>query len=240
MKFKILVAEPEEMFANAVAYILEQAGMEAVVTHDSRESLDRASLFDPDLCILSSAMPPISQFQLCHDFRHGNVLRPSASLLILATDTHEGTCEALLECGADDYLLKPFGMREFVARVQALLRRSRSGLPQTMPSLHAMEEIQAGRFHLRCKEQLLDMEDGDKRRVIVLTENETKLMQILMCHHNSTVPREAIMRHVWGVAGCTPNALASYVLQLRGKIEKDRATPEHLLSVYGVGLRLKV
>lgn len=236
MKLKILVAEPDEMFAAAVAYVLEQAGYEAVAAHDSRLALDQARTFRPDLCILSAALPAVSQYQLCCDLRRDNTICFSSPILMLGNDSHEDTCAAMLECGVDDYLVKPFGMPEFMARVFNLLRRSKAPV-EGMP----LNELCVGRFTLDLRERSLTVTDAMGSRDLPITQTEARLLQLLLLNAGSIVTREVLMERIWGAEEQTNsrNVLDNFILSLRRKIEANTNDPQHILSVRGLGFRFR-
>jgi two-component system alkaline phosphatase synthesis response regulator PhoP len=235
MKPKILVAETEQMFSEAVSYILEQAGFEVLSTADSNLVLETARDWRPDLCILSAEVPSQSHFQLCCALRRVEIANFTLPLLMVGSDGTENTRVKLLDCGVDDYLVKPFGMKEFMARIYALLRRAKIPFEQ-MPDREG--ELRVGRFHLSIIQQLLTIEDEDgKSRLIMLSRREATILHVLMSQAGFVVSREELRERVWGEGEIPPdsNALDVQWGTLRRKVEGKR--PKNLQTVYGKGFR---
>ncbi len=233
MKFKILIAEPEEMFAAAVAYVLEQAGHEAVIAHDSRFALDQARRVQPDLCILSAALPALARAHLCCDFVHEEAVS-SSSLFLLGTDPREEFCAAMLDCGADDYLVKPFGMHEFMARVWVLLRRSHR--PRESADT---KEIRVGHFFLNALERTLSIGDPLQARELQITQTETQLLRLLMGNAGQLVTHETLLQRVGSDPNRSLSSLRQLVVALRRKIGDSGKAPRHIISLHGQGFRFE-
>lgn len=232
MNLKVLVAEPEEMFAAAVAYILEQAGLEAVQAHDSRLALDQGRAMQPDLFILSAALPALSREHLCCDLIHEGVLGSNASLLLLGNDPGEEFCAAMLDCGADDYLVKPFGMQEFMARIGVLMRRFNKPIGNLQT-----KELRVGQFALSVGERRLLIGEGLKGRSVTVTTTEALLLQLLMEQAGQLVSHETIMERIWGDPKHSGTFLRGFLMALRRKLGEDGRNPRHLVSLHGQGLR---
>ena len=234
MKFKILIAEPEEMFAAAVAYVLEQAGHEAVMAHDSRYALDKAQVVQPDLCILSTALPALSRAHLCCDLVHEEAVGPNGSLFLLGTDAREEFCAAMLDCGADGYLVKPFGMREFMARVGVLLRRSHSARPIENSQTR---ELRVGQFVLNAAERTLSIGDFPTAREVQVTQLELQLLQLLMGSAGQLVLHQTLLQPAEGEPPRNAAALRQLMVTLRRKIGDTGNTPRHIIALHGQGFR---
>lgn len=235
VKPKILIAEPEQMFAEAVAYVLEDEGFETFTAHDSRETLEKAREIKPHLCVLSAALLPVSGLPLCCDLRQSGRIGLDAPLLLLATDTHEETRVAMLECGVDDYLVKPFGMREFMARVRGLLRRA--PLPA---GAQLGGEIVVGDFSLNLNERLLTIDSEAGKKTFCLPRKEFQLLQLLMSQAGHTLSHQTIIQHVWGSRQATQGQLQSLYVHmrfLRCKVEENPNDPKHLVGLRNVGFR---
>ena len=235
MKPKILLAEADCMFAETVSYVLEQAGFETLTARDSRSTLHFVKEFGPDLVILSATLPAISRFQLCYELRREETAGTRVPIFVLGTDDTEDLRVSILDCGADDYLAKPFGMKEFLARVYALLRQANValGTSQTQP-------IQLGEFLLHPAKNLLEIQSGSDARQLPLRPKECALLRKLMSHSRDTVAREVLIEQVWGgreAPGRPFNTLDVHIKNLRRKVEPDPGNPKHILSVRGVGFR---
>lgn len=226
------------MFAEAVAYVLDRAGFEAVMAHDSRLALDHAKNFQPDLYILSSALLPVSASLLCCELRHAAGPECHPPILMLGTDPLEETRVAMLDCGVDDYMVKPFGMKEFMARVFALLRRANVPL-----EVLAGEEVRAGKFLLNAATRILKVDAGPDFTSILLTPKETQLLHILMNNPGSVISRETLIQRVWGQTNPTDGhfgTLDVHMRYLRRKVEGGSGPPQHIIVVRGSGFRFEV
>lgn len=221
----VLIVEDEASVAEAVAYALGQEGFRAVVAHDGRTALRAFETSAPDLVVLDLMLPQISGWELFAAFRKQ---RSDVPVIMLTARTEEADRVAGLEMGADDYVSKPFSMRELTARVRTVLRRGRSS--SETPS--AVLDL-AG-VHL----------DAEKHEVTVngqpvtLSPKEFALLAYLMRHHGRVLGRGSILRAVWGEDTFQDERTVDvHIRWLRLKIEQDPAKPRLLLTVRGVGYK---
>lgn len=229
---RILVVEDEDLIREMLVLALEEEGYEVNTAVDGRtaltllqdsESTDREFQFD--LLILDLMLPQINGLDLCRLLRyHGNFV----PILILSAKASETDRVLGLEVGADDYLTKPFSMRELIARCRALLRRQRlSAMPQT-PTLQMRDVVlypQECRVTVRGKE-------------VNLSPKEFRLLELFMTHPRRVWSREQLIDQVWGpdFLGDT-KTVDVHIRWLREKLEQDPSQPEYLVTVRGFGYR---
>ena len=250
MKPKVLIADEEAMFCEATAYILNGAGFETFKAGDAEQLLALARETSPDLVLLSETLPccanPSSDaLGACASF-----LRPCCELrensgsqqgliLMWGTNPQAKYRIAALKCGADDYLVKPFGMRELVARLHRLLRRA--GAP---PVLSESKQLRAGALLLDAETRQVWIEEQGAAREIKLRPKEFDLLHFLMAHQGQIVAYDTLMERVWGRPfrniEADKNLIGVYLLQLRRKLGDDAASPRFIHSVIGKGCILKV
>jgi DNA-binding response OmpR family regulator len=225
MAERILIVEDESSTAEAVAYSLEQEGFETVVAGDGQAALTAFEEQLPDLVVLDLMLPGISGWQLLSAFRR----RRGVSVIVLTARVEEADRVAGLEMGADDYVTKPFSVRELTARVRAVLRRSA-----------ARERDEAEPVTSRAGVTV----DTDRHEVLVdgtpisLSPKEFDLLAYLMSHAGRVRTREQILQAVWGQdAYLDERTVDVHVRWLRTKIEADPAHPQRIVTVRGVGYK---
>jgi DNA-binding response OmpR family regulator len=225
MAERILIVEDEPSVAEAVSYALEQEGFEAHCAADGPRALSRFEETKPDLVILDLMLPGINGWELFGAFRKQN---PRVPVIMLTARAEEPDRVAGLEMGADDYITKPFSMRELVARVRAVLRRA-SGDNEEIPLVLERSGVS------------LDTEKHEVRveeRVVALSPKEFDLLAYLMRHAGRVRSREDILQSVWGQdAYLDERTVDVHIRWLRTKIEQDPANPQRLLTVRGVGYK---
>lgn len=235
-KPKILIADSEAMFAIAAAYVLEEAGHEVRTESESEAILRQAARLQPDLVILDAALPPVDGIPLPCLLRQQHLSENAAFILALGQSREEGACVTQLENGADDYLAKPFGMREFLARVSALLRRARTHGDSSRPG-----ELRFGAFRLDLEQLRLAVVTEAGPRAAHLTPRETQIMEQLMRGAGEYVPRERLSAQVWReepVSDSTLNTLEVHLRSLRKKVQAASGQDWHIETKRGIGVRL--
>ncbi|HUU36016.1 MAG TPA: response regulator transcription factor [Vicinamibacterales bacterium] len=230
----VLVVEDDPHIRDLIALHLGLEGLECTLIGDGREALDRVSGTAFDLVVLDLMLPGVDGLTLCKALRRtgANMATP---VLMLTARGEESDKVLGLESGADDYLAKPFGIREFVARVRALLRRSRA------PAGEAGDgRTGAGR---PLTVHGVDI-DPARRRVWVrghdvdLTTQEFKLLYLLASHPGIVFSREALLARVWpGQTFVTERSVDTLVKRLRKRIEADTESPALVLTVWGAGYK---
>jgi DNA-binding response OmpR family regulator len=227
---KILIVEDDPHIRLGVVDALESEGYEVTECADGAQALPLIKQTSPDLVILDVMLPRKSGFDICRELRASKNPVP---VLMLTAKGEEIDKVIGLELGADDYVTKPFGLRELLARVHALLRRTGSrGAAATLP-----EEIAFGAVKVRTG-SLRGSRGGQE---FELTPRELAVLALLHRHAGDAVSRDRILNEVWGVDYLgTTRTLDQVIVKLRQKIEREPGEPEHLLTVHGLGYRLEV
>jgi two-component system KDP operon response regulator KdpE len=218
----VLVVDDEPQILRALQTNLRGAGYDVATAATARDALAAAAMRPPDAVILDLVLPDGSGIEVARELRSWS----AAPILVLSVVGDEPEKVAALDAGADDYVQKPFGIDELLARLRALLRRAG---PSTEPVLEVGELV-------------IDL---DKRLVTVggqrvqLTPNEFDLLRVLAQNEGKLMTHPMLLREVWGPAyGAESHYLHVYVSQLRRKLEDDPARPRYLLTEPGAGYRL--
>jgi DNA-binding response OmpR family regulator len=227
---RVLVVEDEPNIRELVCLHLGLEGYACEGVGDGREALKRTEGERFDLLVLDVMIPGIDGLSLCRAVRNGATNR-DVPILMLTARRDESDKVVGLESGADDYLTKPFGVRELVARARALLRRPRqaaaNGDEDEQPiRIHGVE-IDPARRRVRV--------DG---RDVELTDQEFRLLHLLATHAGIVFSREALLTKIWrGDTYVTVRSVDTLVKRLRRRIEPDNANPRFLITVWGVGYK---
>lgn len=231
---RVLVVEDEVNIRELVCLHLRHEGYLCDDVGDGREALARTQTERYDLLVLDVMLPGLDGLSLCRAVRNGQ-LNADVPILMLTARREESDKVVGLESGADDYLTKPFGVRELVARVRALLRRPRQRVAETTAAAADNDAI----VHVHGIEI-----DVPKRRVrvnnreIALTDQEFRLLHLMATHPGIVFSREALLGRIWrGDTFVTVRSVDTLVKRLRRRIEEDPADPEFLLTVWGVGYK---
>jgi len=231
MSKRILIVEDEKNIVDILAFNLNREGYETLSACDGQEGLRLALEADPDLILLDLMLPKLDGFQVCRAVREKNRSTP----IIMLTAREEESDKVLgLELGADDYITKPFSMRELLARVKANIRRTDMLTAQpTAPEGDGQERVDRGRITLDTK-QLMAYKDN---KALDLTQREFELLKYLASEPERVFSREALMEHVWNYEGYVGDvrAVDVAVRRLREKIEDDPASPAFILTRRGLG-----
>ena len=222
----ILLVEDEESLADTVRYNLEREGFRVSVATDGRRALERLRTDDPSLVILDLMLPEISGLDVCRRIREVS----HVPIVMLTAKDSEADKVTGLELGADDYLTKPFSVRELVARVRAQLRRA--GMPGSPDARD--EPLSAGPVLLDISRHEVRVGDA----VVDFTPKEFDLLETLIRRKGHLLTRERLIADVWGTDyfGDT-KTLDVHVKRIRQKVERDPHRPAHLLTVRGLGYR---
>lgn len=241
---KILVVDDEAVLLETIVYNLELAGYQVSTATDGASALEAAHREKPDLMILDLMLPEIDGLEVCRQLRRED---DTAGMLILMLTAKSDEIDKVvgLEVGADDYVTKPFGKHELLARVRALLRRQNKVVPFDEAS--AMDDSNfVRRPHRTLSSGPIEM-DLDGRRVyrsaqeIELQPKQFELLKCLMQNRGTVLTRDQLLQNVWGYdyAGDT-RTVDVHVRWLREKLEEDPANPRLIQTVRGVGYCFRV
>jgi len=228
MKTKILVDEDDPHILLGLEEILKSEGFEVATCNRGDAALDAFARHRPTLVVLDVMLPGMSGYDICKQLRARKVATP---ILMLTAKGQEIDKVVGLDLGADDYVTKPFGVRELLARIQALLRR---GAPNSAAP-NADTPFQIGATTIDPKTYQLKR----GKTVEELTAKELKLLQMFHDHAGEVLSRDRLLNEVWGYNYYgTTRTLDQVVVQLRKKIGDNGGEPKHLLTVHGVGYKL--
>ncbi|MBN1400217.1 MAG: response regulator transcription factor [Anaerolineae bacterium] len=240
MAEKILIVEDEPVLLETLEYNLERQGYGVVTALDGRRALSVARQERPDAIILDIMLPGIDGLEVCRILRQ----ETSVPILMLTARTDEIDKVVGLEVGADDYMTKPFSMRELLARVKALLRRVRLIQEELAEQTETGEDVSWQRTPVLRFENLTI--DVDQRRVLVggdevtFKPKEFELLVFLARHKGIVLSRDLMLERVWGWSyGGGSRTVDVHVRWLREKIEEDPAQPTRIITVRGVGYRFE-
>lgn len=227
---RVLVVEDEQAVAKGLIYALRVEGYEVFWARTGAEALELTSREQPDLITLDLRLPDLSGYDVCRALRSQNNRQP---ILMLTAKDEELDKVLGLELGADDYMVKPYGLRELVSRIRALLRRAYGELAATTEErVQRFEglEIDLTRLEVRL--------EGD---VVDLTPTEFRLLQHLAARPNIPVTRSGLVEAVWGYESDvnSDRTVDVHIRHLRQKIEKEPANPTRLLTVRGIGYKFQ-
>lgn len=232
---RVLIVEDEPNIRELVRLHLSHEGYDCAPVADGRVALARSEVERFDLMVIDLMLPGLDGLSLCRAVRNGK-LNHDVPILMLTARREESDKVVGLESGADDYLTKPFGVRELVARARALLRRPR------LSAVAAPAGRSAGSDAV-LRIQGIEI-DVPKRRVTVegreveLTDQEFRLLHLMASHAGIVFSREALLGKVWrGDTFVTVRSVDTLVKRLRRRIEVDPADPRYLLTVWGVGYK---
>jgi len=226
MNERILMIEDEEALRMTLIDRLRSEGYEVEIAADGQQGFEKATQSAFDLVLLDVMLPRKSGFDVCRDIRAAGMAVP---ILMLTARGQTADKVVGLKIGADDYVTKPFDSSELIARVEALLRRSRTYTP-SQPIVHHI-----GRLRIDLSGTSVSR-DGQR---VGLSAREFQLLRYLLEHRGTTMSRGDILKDVWGYSSETyTRTVDVHVASLRQKIENDAKQPELILTVPGLGYKL--
>lgn len=231
-KNRILLVEDEELIREMITIALEEEGYEVETTNNGRTALNLLqnsnSEFNPDLIILDLMLPEVNGLDICRLLRYQGNITP---ILVISAKGSETDRVLGLEVGADDYLTKPFSMRELVARCRALLRRYRYGEQSSQTSVQKYRDISL--FSQECRVVVRGQE-------INLSPKEFRLLELFMSYPRRVYSREQLIDQVWGADFLGDSKTVDvHIRWLREKLEVDPSHPEYIITVRGFGYRFE-
>ena len=224
---KILVVDDERVMVKGIKFNLENEGYQVDTGSDGEEAVDKARMGQYDLIILDLMMPKIDGLQACMKIREFS----NVPVIMLTAKGEDADKIIGFECGADDYITKPFNILELKARIRALLRRAGAAAQQQREA----DRLTQGSITLDLSERAA-WRDGDP---VDLTAKEFDLMELLMQNPGRVYSRENLLNLVWGYEYIGEfRTVDVHIRRLREKLEPDPANPEHILTKWGVGYYL--
>jgi two-component system, OmpR family, response regulator RegX3 len=223
----VLVVEDEDSFVEALTIGLKREGFRVTVARDGAEALDLFDAVRPDLVLLDVMLPKVSGIDVCRELRR----RSSVPIIMVTAKGSEIDTVVGLEVGADDYVTKPYRLRELVARMRAVLRR-RAG--EATANALGGDALEVGDVAL----------DPERHEVVIRGESvslplkEFELLEILLANAGRVLPRDTLIDRVWGTdyVGDT-KTLDVHVKRLRAKVEPDPSVPTRIVTIRGLGYK---
>ncbi len=218
----ILVIDDDESLRDTIGIMLEQEGFSPILVSDGKTGYERALAVKPDLMIVDLRLPGMSGIEICKQLRAASFKTP---IIVLSAVGEEVDKVLLLEIGADDYVVKPFGARELLARIRAVLRRT---------SPEARKIAQFGVIAVDFERRIVTR----RGEPLKMTPAEYNLLSYFLQNPDRPLTRDMILNSVWGYESF-PNTrtVDAHVVRLRQKLESDVNTPHHFITVHGVGYR---
>jgi DNA-binding response OmpR family regulator len=229
VKTKVLIVEDDPHILLGLEEVLKSDGFDVAVCNRGDQAIEAVRKHRPALVLLDVMLPGLSGYDICKQLRAKKVATP---ILMLTAKGQEIDKVVGLDLGADDYVTKPFGVRELLARIHALLRRT---APATSTAANGQTPFQIGAATIDPK--TFQLKRG--KSVEELTAKELKLLQLFSAHPGEVFSRDRLLNEVWGYNYYgTTRTLDQVIVQLRKKLGDTGDDPKHLLTVHGVGYKL--
>ncbi|HEV8198572.1 MAG TPA: response regulator transcription factor [Candidatus Polarisedimenticolia bacterium] len=223
---RLLIVDDEEELLRGLAVNFRREGYEVLTAASGEAALDLVAQEAPDLIVLDVMMPGMSGLDVCRELRRRGVETP---VIMLTARGEEIDKVVGLEVGADDYVTKPFGLRELMARVRARLRRRTTTAAGAAPARFRFGDVAIDFERLRADRS---------GRPLELSAKEFDLLRLLVSRRGEVLTRDEILRQVWGYEDPPlTRTVDTHILKLRQKLESDPANPAHIHTVYGEGYR---
>ena len=226
---RVLIVEDEKAVARSLEFGLQKEGFSTSIAFTGEQAIEMTTTFEPHIILLDLRLPDISGLDVCKTLRNEGKKQP---ILILTARDDEMDKVLGLELGSDDYVVKPYHLRELIARVRSLLRRAYGELSKVSTG----EKIEFGDITINLE----TLEVFKKNQTINLTPTEFRLLRYLAQNPNRPISRETLIEMVWGYnepvgSGRTVDV---HIRHLRKKIENDPSSPEYIQTVRGMGYKL--
>jgi DNA-binding response OmpR family regulator len=230
MKTKILIVEDDAHILLGLEEVLKSEGYDVATCNRGDQALDAVARHRPALVVLDVMLPGLSGYDICKQLRAKKIATP---ILMLTAKGQEIDKVIGLDLGADDYVTKPFGVRELLARLQALLRRTSPA--DAKPASEDVFQIGPATIDPKTFQIRRGKNAGE------LTAKELKLLQFFHAHAGEVLSRDKLLNEVWGYNYYgTTRTLDQVIVQLRKKLGDNSGEPKHLLTIHGVGYKLIV
>lgn len=223
--YKILIVEDQEDLRRGLEINLTKEGYRVLKASEGKEGINLAITETPDLIILDVMLPGMNGFDVCREIRHKGL---EMAIIMLTAKSDEIDRVVGLEIGADDYMTKPFSLRELLARIRARLRRQ-PVRPAGLLTRYRFGDVE------------IDFEGYSATRQgasLTLSPKEFEMLRLLIRHRGEVVSRDRMLNEVWGYdVYPTTRTVDNHILKLRQKIEDDPANPRYILTIYGEGYK---
>jgi DNA-binding response OmpR family regulator len=218
----ILVIDDDENLRDTIGLLLENEGFRATMAGDGKQGYEEAVRSRPDLVLADLRMPGMSGVDVCKNLRAAGIKTP---IIVLSAVGEEIDKVLLLEMGADDYIVKPFGTRELLARIRAVLRRSAPDAARVLTFAEVEVDLEKRTVQRRGAD-------------VKFTRAEFNLLTFFLQNPDRALTRDMILNSVWGYESF-PNTrtVDAHVVRLRQKLEMEPNAPRHFVTVHGVGYR---
>ncbi len=226
---RILLVDDEQSIQTLLSYPLRKDGYEVVQASDGRQALDRFAEQPFDLVVLDVMLPQLDGLEVCRRLR----ARSAVPIIMLTAKAEEIDKVVGLELGADDYITKPFSMREFRSRIKAALRRADM---QPAPEQETEPPLEVGDLAVDFGKRSVAVRGGD----VSLTFVEFEILGALARNPGRVFTRDQLLSRIWGDAAYRdPRTIDVHIRHLREKLESDAKSPEYIFTVRGVGYRFR-
>ncbi len=225
---KVLLAEDDRFIREGLAEILRGEGYRVLHAEDGETAMELFESADPDFVCLDIMMPKLSGYDVCKQMRE---LRPLVPIIFISAKSEEIDKVIGLELGADDFIVKPFGVKEVVARIRAVTRRCRAATPSPAADSFKMGDIEVFPRQLRARRGT---------QTIELSLRDVSILELFYSHRGEVLDRNTILNHCWG-EDYLPNSrtLDQHISQLRKRIEISPKQPTLIRTVHGAGYRFE-
>jgi len=228
---KVLIVEDEPSFVDALTIGLEREGFDIAVAVDGAEALDQFDRHEPDVVLLDVMLPKVSGIDVCRQLRK----KSQVPIIMVTAKGSEIDTVVGLEVGADDYVTKPYRLRELIARIRAVLRRApEAGQGPQAVSLMTPDSVVVDGVQLDPGEHRVEVDGAD----VKLPLKEFELLHLLLANAGRVLPRDVLIDRVWGAdyVGDT-KTLDVHIKRLRAKIERDPGNPQRIVTIRGLGYK---
>lgn len=230
LKDKVLIIEDEQSIGNYLLTVLNANGYDAIIAATGQEALSLIGSHCPDLIVLDLGLPDMDGMKILHEVRSWSNL----PVVVVSARTNEHDKVAALDLGADDYIEKPFGSSELLARIRAAIRHTRTTLENG--GIAQSGKLIIGDMVIDFDKHRVFMDGADAR----LTLNEFKIVALLGKYAGKVLTYDYIIREIWGPKAKADNQILRVnMANIRRKIEKNPASPEYIFTEIGVGYRMR-